>query len=455
MKYLPQRLEAVPDGREVLVIPERLSFSDLRKCQDLLQGPPLREGVILLTSRISIALRALVQLDGAVNRVLLASPRMPLATVWELGRRSECCVILTDNASFDVPDGFHCRELPDKLVSPEFQTGIGACQRRFTTQWLLATTGTTGTPKLVGHSLTSLTRTTKTDVNLGASMRWGLLYDFTRFAGLQVVLQALLSGSALIAPDPGSPLKQQITDLVSGGCTHLSATPTLWRKILMTMGSEKLDLKQVTLGGEIADQRILTALKKRYPGARVTHIYASTEAGVGFSVSDGLAGFPATFLENPPAGIELRIHEGHLQVRNPHVHGKYLGTGESFADEDGFVETGDLVERHGDRISFLGRASGVINVGGNKVHPERVERVLLEHPGVAEAKSYSRKSPITGALVAADVVACETDLGPAELRSVLLKHCSERLARHEVPATLQFVEDLDINESGKISRQFA
>jgi acyl-coenzyme A synthetase/AMP-(fatty) acid ligase len=74
----------------------------------------------------------------------------------------------------------------------------------------------------------------------------------------------------------------------------------------------------------------------------------------------------------------------------------------------GFVDTGDIVERRGERYYFVGRKDGVINVGGHKVRPEEVEAVLNCHPGVRMSFVRGRKSPITGAVVVADVVASAT-----------------------------------------------
>jgi acyl-coenzyme A synthetase/AMP-(fatty) acid ligase len=282
---------------------------------------------------------------------------------------------------------------------------------------------------------------------------WGLLYDYARFAGLQVVFQALLSGSTLISPSLDAPLAEQVSSLVQGGCTHLSATPTLWRKILMTAGSDQLKLQQITLGGEIAEQRVLNALRLRHPEARITHIYASTEAGVGFSVADGQEGFPATYLTESPTGIELRVREGKLYVRNSSVKPRYVGGVDQFADEEGFVDTGDVVALRGDRYIFLGRETGVINVGGNKVHPEEVEQILMSHPDVWQAKVSAKRNPITGSLVVAEVVILQDSHDPTALRDSITEYCHARLERHKVPALIRFVKELPCSVTGKIARE--
>src|SRR5439155_669010 len=77
---------------------------------------------------------------------------------------------------------------------------------------------------------------------------------------------------------------------------------------------------------------------------------------------------------------------------------------EALVDADGFVDTADMLERRGDRYYFVGRRDGIINVGGQKVHPEEVEAIINGHPRVRMSLVRTRKSPITGALVVADVV---------------------------------------------------
>ena len=421
---LREFLRAVPATRVVL----RLTTESLTYGELLHQWPERAAAfqgrkVLLWISQLEHALPALVHLDGVASLLLLAPANTSPQNILALGQQAGCDVLLTDGRLLDDLPSTWCQyRVPDDLATqgrkgvggllPERPEGCFAQKTpdpfsplptpspTISTEWVLPTSGTTGTAKLVSHSLASLTRTTRVDVRRGADCRWGLLYDYARFAGLQVVLQALLPGSMLIAPSLASSLPEQVEALVQGGCTHLSATPTLWRKILMTEGSDQLKLQQITLGGEIVEERVLKALGLRFPEARITHIYASTEAGVGFSVSDGHEGFPAGYLTESPSGIELRVRAGKLYVRNPSVKPQYVGSVDQFADHEGFVDTGDVVAQRGDRFVFLGRETGIINVGGNKVHPEEVEQILMSHPEVWQAKVSAKRSPITGSLVA-------------------------------------------------------
>jgi acyl-CoA synthetase (AMP-forming)/AMP-acid ligase II len=144
--------------------------------------------------------------------------------------------------------------------------------------------------------------------------------------------------------------------------------------------------------------------------------------------------------------------EGILEVKPTVTGQRYLGESASLAGADGYVSTGDSVHIDGERIYFLGRDSGAINVGGNKVRPEKVERILLEHPSVALASVVAKRSGITGSLVEARVIPVAGISDPSELVASIRQWCSSRLERYEVPALIRIVSQLDINAAGKISR---
>ena len=320
------------------------------------------------------------------------------------------------------------------------------------TEWLMTTSGTTGRPKMLRHTLDGLARTVKLRPSGAATAIWGLTYEPTRFAGMQVLLQAALGGGTLVAREPSTTLGERLATFVESGVTHLSATPTLWRQILMHPSSGALRLCQVTLGGEIADQGLLNALSRRFPEARLSHIYASTEVGVGFSVTDGREGFPAEWLRTPPVGIALKIRDGRLWIRVPGAGSEYVGSERLVRDKEGFVDTLDNVALGDDRVTFLGRDTGVVNVGGAKVYPEVVERTLNEFPQVAFSRVVSRKNPITGAILIAEVVPAERPANPGDFKAELLRHCRHRLPIEAVPALVKLSDVIPVNAAGKVRR---
>jgi acyl-coenzyme A synthetase/AMP-(fatty) acid ligase len=153
----------------------------------------------------------------------------------------------------------------------------------------------------------------------------------------------------------------------------------------------------------------------------------------------------------------MKVEGGSLRIRSSRTASRYIGTrGLNLFDNDGFVDTGDMVERRGDRYYFVGRRGGIINVGGLKVHPEEVEAVINSHGDVSMSLVSGRRSPIMGAIVSADVVLSE-GAGPVglrrdEIKAEILQICRESLAEHKVPVTIRFVPSLAVTAGGKLSR---
>ena len=442
-------LTRMDGARPAIIVPGgRHDFAELADRARILA--PEMEGarLVINCADLAPAVVTLTACDGSAEAIALMSPQHTPDVLASLMPISAPDVVLSDS-----PDALRAAGLSVPAVAePAELVGAVGAHGRSTgdpTRWIMTTSGTTGTPKLVEHTLASLARTARCDTERGRGQVWGLLYDYTRFAGLQVVLQSLLSGACLAVPDHEADMETQLAFLVEAGCTHLSATPTMWRKILMTMTGPTLNLRQVTLGGEIADDAVLASLARTYPGARISHIFASTEAGVGLAVSDGRAGFPADYLIDPPAGIGLKIEQGRLWVRNTEVGEAYLD-GRGVLGSDGWVDTGDLVEQRDARVYFKGRETGVINVGGNKVHPEEVENAILAHPHVTMARVYSRANPITGALVMADIVPGPS--APETLKQDLGAFLRARLDKYMIPASFRVTEGFEMNAAGKIRR---
>ncbi len=315
---------------------------------------------------------------------------------------------------------------------------------------MLLTSGTTGIPKMVHQTLPALlgrVRTGSLDKNRGA--RWLLTYEPHSFAGLQVVLSAALSGGLLICPE-GRSLKELAHVARSRNVTHISGTPTFWRALLMAIKDDGLpSLRQITLGGEAIDQATLDRLSYAFPGARVSHIYASTEAGSLFAVHDRRAGFPSAWLgQELPGGVALRVRDGMLEVRSPRSMVAYASGQQVPLTQDGWLGTGDLVHMESDRILFDGRQDQIVNIGGLKVSPVEIEAFLLAQPMVSEAQVYGVPSPLTGALLAARIL-MNPGLDPKIALDDLRAACASGLARYKMPRRFELVDAIATSSSGK------
>lgn len=321
-------------------------------------------------------------------------------------------------------------------------------KRDFTrTQWLVPTSGSTGAEKFIPHTFSSLMSSSR-KTRSGWEYRWGLLYEPFRFAGLQVLCTTLINGASLAMASARTTLRDTLRFFSEMRVTALSATPSLWRMIAIDGCSTTLPLQQITIGGEIVDQVILDALSCMFPQARITHIYASTEVGVGFSVHDKREGFPSSYLDRQFLGKKIVILDGELCFESANKDDQVLPRANDL------VHTGDMVDLKGDRYIFLGRNDTMINVGGRKTYPERVERILRQSDLVLDVRVYPRRSSLLGAFLAADVVFSanfhEENIPP---QKVIRNICQGKVEEFEIPALVNRVETIDIGKHGKVQRK--
>lgn len=447
---LSQRFLAATDAQVILSDLDQGSCLD--RHADELRGKSV---LIATTDQLSAAL-ALLELDGIARQLVLWPADLPL----------EHLPFVTASAGVDAI-------VSDGLVKPADQPGVElhiACGPKLlaadsgrmpslATEWVLLTSGTTGRPKMVVHTLASLCGAIQTDSALDDAPVWSTFYDIRRYGGLQIFLRAMLTGASLVLSSARESTGDFLIRAGAHGVTHISGTPSHWRRALMSPAASKITPRYVRLSGEIAGQAILDHLRSFYPQAQVAHAFASTEAGVAFEVRDGLEGFPASLMALSNGGVEMKLTNGSLHIRSSRIADRYVRQQQAIADADGFVDTGDLLELRGDRYYFVGRRDGTINIGGQKVHPEEVEGVINRHPRVRMSLVRPRKNPLLGSLVVADVVLEEardtSDESASGVQKEILQICRAALPRHKVPASIQIVSELAVAASGKIVRRHA
>ena len=409
--------------------------------------------VLLATSNQFLAALVMLEVDGIARRMLLCPPDLKDDHLQAIIVDAEIDAVVTDQ-----PDRFAAPGIALVVIASEELVAAPRAQTERATEWLMLTSGTLGMPKIVGHTLEGLTGAIAADAPVkGNRPIWATFYDIRRYGGLQIFLRAVIGGGSLVLSEPGEALADHVARLNQMRITHISGTPSHWRKLLMSGAASAFSPKYVRLSGEIADQAVLDGLHQAFPSASIGHAYASTEAGVGFAVNDGLEGFPANVVGSRD-GVEVMVVDGCLHIRSRRAAHAYVGRRASaLTDEEGFVDTGDMVELRGDRYHFVGRRGGIINIGGLKVHPEEIEAVINRHDEVRMSRVKARKSPITGAIVVADVVLAEgADASRSdEIKSRIIADCKASLAPHKVPAMIKLVDKLDITAAGKLARSDA
>ena len=411
----------------------------------------LRGRSVLVATREQLpAGLAMIELDGIARRMVLCTNDLSREQFDSVAAAAQADAVIIDAASSAMAPA----RLAQYTVTARPVPGP-VSRRDAATEWILLTSGTGGTPKLVVHTLQSLGGAITVLPDSATQSIWSTFYDIRRYGGLQIFLRAVLSGSPLVLSSEEEPTLDFLTRAAAAGVTHISGTPSHWRRALMSGEAARLKPRYVRLSGEVADQALLDTLRAVYPDARIAHAFASTEAGVAFDVNDGLAGFPASFVDDRCGEIELKVVEQTLRIRSGRNAARYLGTAQQrLVNAEGYVDTGDMVELVNGRYYFRGRRGGVINVGGLKVYPEEVESILNADPRVRLSRVRARRSPITGAVVVADVVLANPDeaYGAEAVRKDLLAACRRALPAHKVPAILRFVPALEFTAAGKLVR---
>jgi acyl-coenzyme A synthetase/AMP-(fatty) acid ligase len=450
--YLGPELKdrTISDARQGVSLTNILEQSCLFGRMDKLSG----RSVLLAVDDQLISAIAMTEIDGVARRMLLCPPDLNPDHVQSLIQNAEIDAVVTDHPSRWADAGVYLVMAARAPVPTPKKAKTGCA-----TEWLMLTSGTSGVPKIVAHWLKGLTGAIVSNGAAdGTPPVWATFYDIRRYGGLQIFLRAIVGGGSMVLTEPGEPIADHLARLKARGVTHISGTPSHWRKLLMSGSAAGFSPRYVRLSGEIADQAVLDSLHRAFPEASISHAYASTEAGVAFAVNDGLQGFPAQIIGANADGVEMKIEDGSLRIRSSRTAHCYVGrNAPALFDIDGFVDTGDMVELRGDRYHFVGRRGGIINIGGLKVHPEEIEAVINRHPEARMSRAGSRHSPITGSLVTAEVVlADDCDLSRSEeIRNKILADCRVSLAPHKVPATIQFVPSLEVTAAGKLARRDA
>lgn len=336
------------------------------------------------------------------------------------------------------------------------------------------TSGTTGRAKaarFLGRHLRAVR-----DIDLGeARDRWdggSHMLASTQFAHVGMSLKLpwyLQTGSTLHVM--GRWRADDALELVS---RHRMATiGVVAPQLALMLRSPRMDdldlscVQAIIAGGAASPPALVAEARERF-GAAYSIRYSSTESGgvglgTAFDASDDEA---LHTIGRPRPGVEARVADeddrplpvgevGELQLRSPAVMDGYHRDAEATAaalTPDGWLRSGDLARTRPDGTFVLaGRRTDMYIRGGYNVHPEEVEAVLGEHPGVDGVAVVGQPDPVMGEVGVAVVVPADPHDGPS-LES-LRTFAAERLARHKLPERLVVVDRLPLTDAQKLDRR--
>ena len=311
------------------------------------------------------------------------------------------------------------------------------------------TSGSTGLPKGIVtteanlaadcRNICSTMGISSADINLGA-IPFSHSYGFSN-----LVTPLLLEGVPVVFSNDYLP--QALVDLANRySCTVAPLIPMALAHLTTAAHGEFETVRTFVSAGAPLPATTSRRFRERF-GIDIHSFYGCSECGgiaydrVGGAVERGTVG---TSMD----GVELIIEGSRLQIQSDAVAAGHLIDAATFLPiaSSTFVSD-DLVEMRDGELALTGRAGDVINTAGKKVNPREVEAVILQIEGVREAKVYGEAAGARGEVVAAVVVAT-----PNVTREQVREFCRQRLSLHKVPRIVKLIDEMPVDERGKVKR---
>ena len=322
---------------------------------------------------------------------------------------------------------------------------------------VIFTSGTTGRPKgaMMNHQQTlRMYEEWATLADLRESDRYLMINPYFHTFGLKAGLIASFLRGATMLPVAVFDVDTVVDLIERERITMLPGPPTLYHSLLTVRDKAKLStLRAGVTGAADIPVELVRRIHGELPLQTLMTGYGLTEAGnVTLSRPGDSFEDVATTAGLPCEGVEVRIaDDGEVLVRGYGVMQGYLddpvGTAQAI-DDDGWLHTGDLgnFDAAG-RLRVVGRKKDMFIVGGFNAYPAEIEGFLLEHPAVAQAAVIGIPDGRLGEVGKAFVVA-KTKVSEDEL----LVWCRERMAGFKAPRSIEFLDELPLNATGKVMK---
>ncbi|MBP6184088.1 MAG: AMP-binding protein [Saprospiraceae bacterium] len=334
--------------------------------------------------------------------------------------------------------------------------------------FILYTSGTTGLPKGAIYTWQMLVWNS---INTGMSLT---IHSDSRTiqcmppfhtGGWNVLLTPFLHHGAYVCIVRKFDAAHVLTLLQVKRATLFMAVPTMLRMIVEEPAFQAADfshLLYLIVGGEPMPVPLIEVWDAK--GVAVRQGYGLTEVGPNLTSlhqddairKKGSIGHPNFYVDIRicnEAGEEVPQGErGELWIKGPMVTTGYWRDPSTSMEvlKDGWFRTGDIVTQDEERyIYIVDRLKNMFISGGENVYPAEIERVMIQHPEVAEVAVIAVSDQKWGEVGFAFVKANE---GFNDQKN-LLAWCSKHLAKYKVPKYVAFVEEIPKSDTGKINRR--
>ena len=316
---------------------------------------------------------------------------------------------------------------------------LSALRERGDAGLVLFSSGSTGKPKAILHALPQLLEKFRTPRHCYRTVAF-LLFD--HIGGFNTMFYTLANLGSIVAPDDRS-VNKVCKAIERHKAELLPTSPSFLNLLLLGESHRDYDLsslKLVTYGTEVMPERTLALLSAAFPQIRLQQTYGLSELGILRSKS---ASNQSLLVQVGGEDYQTKVVDGTLRIKAKSSMLGYLNAPSPF-DEDGWFNTGDSVIQEGDYFRILGRVTEIINVGGQKVYPAEVEKVISEIPDFIDVAVSGEPHLLLGNVVVATVQMA--NLAPAaEVKRRILEHCRGRLQPFMIPAKVKVVTESLVN----------
>jgi long-chain acyl-CoA synthetase len=301
---------------------------------------------------------------------------------------------------------------------------------------VLFSSGTSGTHKAAVHDLGLLMEKFKA---VRHSYRTLVFLQLDHIGGVNTLFYTLANAGAVVVATGRLP-REVCAAIALHHVQLLPTSPTFLNLLLLSEEHLRHDLSSlelITYGTEPMPDLTLRRVREAFPDIRLLQTYGLSELGILRSQSREAG---SLFMRIGGEGFETKIVENRLFIKAQSAMLGYLNAPSPF-DDEGFFDTGDVVEQDGEWLRVLGRASEIINVGGNKVFPAEIENTLLGLANVQDVEVHAERSPIMGEIVAATIRLAEPE-DPAAFKVRMRLFCQDKLAAYKIPARIAFADTM-------------
>jgi acyl-CoA synthetase (AMP-forming)/AMP-acid ligase II len=354
---------------------------------------------------------------------------------------------------FTAPAGIPVIDLKSEFLSSgsPFERAVSGTD----TSDIIFTSGTTGRPKgaMLNHQQTlRMYEEWATLADLREGDRYLQINPYFHTFGLKAGLIASFLRGATMLPVAVFDVDTVVDLIERERVTMLPGPPTLYHSLLTVVDKSRLSsLRAGVTGAADIPVELVRRIHDELPFQTLMTGYGLTEAGnVTLSLPGDSFEDVATTAGVPCAGVEVRIaDDSEVLVRGYGVMQGYLddpAATEQAIDGDGWLHTGDLGNLDGSgRLRIVGRKKDMFIVGGFNAYPAEIEGFLLNHPAVAQAAVIGVTDERLGQVGKAFVVR-NSGLEAREL----IDWCREHMAGFKVPRSVEFLDALPLNATGKV-----